>query len=200
MTIDLIWALVAFAFATSITPGPNNILLLSSGVNFGLPRTLPHMLGITLGFSFMLMVVSFGLGQFILSNRFLHGSLNLFSAAYLLWLAWKVARSTPIEGSAARANPMTFLQAAAFQWVNPKAWYIAVAAAAAYANPDQQIASTLTMSVVYGLVNFPSIMCWAAFGSTMRRFLARPAMLAAFNWTMSALLVLSLWPIIRGIV
>jgi len=197
MTADLLLALVAFAFVTSITPGPNNIMLMTSGANFGFRRTLPHMAGVALGFVVMAAAVGLGLAGLFQAWPASYTILKAVSVGYLLWLAWKFAHAAPPEGRAEAGRPMTFLQAAAFQWVNPKAWAMALTAVTAYA-PGQGTAAVLTVAAVFGVVNLPSVGTWALAGQGMRRFLSTPARLRAFNWTMAALLVLSLWPVLAA--
>jgi len=186
MTYDLLIALLGFGIVTSVTPGPNNMMLLASGVNFGLRRTVPHMLGISLGHALMVFLVGLPPALTVL---------KVGSVCYMLWLAWKIANSgAPGEGRA-RAEPLSFVQAAAFQWVNPKAWAMALGAVTAYvATPSA--AAYLLVAVVFMVVNFPSVMIWAAAGQGLRRWLEAPARLRAFNWTMAVLLVASLWPVV----
>ncbi|NHB77534.1 LysE family translocator [Rhodobacter calidifons] len=195
MTYDLMIALLGFAFVTSVTPGPNNMMLLASGVNFGFRRTLPHMLGISLGHALMVFLVALGLaGVFTAWPPALVG-LKAASVAYMLWLAWKIAHAgAPGEGRA-KPQPMSFLQAAAFQWVNPKAWAMALGAVSAYVS-EPSVAACALVAGAFALVNLPSVTLWAAAGQGLRRWLQAPARLAAFNWTMAGLLVLSLWPVV----
>ncbi|MFN4057940.1 MAG: LysE family translocator [Roseinatronobacter sp.] len=195
MTPDIFAALIAYAFVTSVTPGPNNIMLLASGVNFGFRRTLPHMLGISLGHSFMVLVVGLGLVGIFLTYPPARTALTFISAAYMLWLAWKIAHASAPNGSGARAQPMSFLQAAAFQWVNPKAWIMALGAVTLYA-PGQDFTSLLWVALGFMMVNFPSVSVWAAMGVGLRRHLDQPGKLRAFNWTMAGLLVASLIPVV----
>ena len=126
MDTDLLYALMGFAFVTSITPGPNNLMLMASGANFGFRRSIPHMLGIGIGF--VVMVTLVGLGLMGLFDRYpvTHTMLKVFSAAYMLWLAWKIANAAAPEQSKATGQPLSLLQAAGFQWVNPKAWAMAL--------------------------------------------------------------------------
>lgn len=189
----LLPALLAFSFASSITPGPNNLMLLASGANFGVRRSVPHMLGISVGHSFMVVVVGLGLVGLFEAVPALHTALTAASVAYLLWLAWRIAGSVP-KGGAARGRPFTFLQAAAFQWVNPKAWYMAIGAVTLYAGSTAL--GVLVVALVFAATNLPSISVWTVLGQRMRRFLTSPARLRAFNWTMAALLVLSLLPVV----
>jgi threonine/homoserine/homoserine lactone efflux protein len=195
MTYDLFLALLGFAFVTSVTPGPNNMMLLASGVNFGLRRTLPHMLGITLGHSLMVFLVGLGIaGIFTAWPPALTG-LKVLSVAYMLWLAWKIAQSgAPGEGKA-RPQPFSFVQAAAFQWVNPKAWAMSLGAVTAYVAQPSALAY-LAVAATFAAVNLPSVAVWAAAGQGLRRWLSVPSRLRAFNWAMAALLVASLYPVI----
>jgi threonine/homoserine/homoserine lactone efflux protein len=195
MTYDLLIALIAFAFVTSVTPGPNNMMLLASGVNFGFRRTLPHMIGISLGHALMVILLGLGLAGLFHAFPFLMTVLKVLSVIYMLWLAWKIARSGEPQAREA-AKPFTFLQAAAFQWVNPKAWAMALGAVSAYAGGGS-VAEVLTVGTVFCAVNLPSVALWAGIGEGLRGFLSRPSRLRAFNWTMAGLLILSLAPIVR---
>ena len=136
MTFDLLAALLFYAFVASITPGPNNLMLMASGANFGFRRTVPHMLGVALGFVFLALMVGLGLAGLFLAFPASHTVLKAVSVAYLLWLAWKIANAAPARAEAAAGRPFAFLQAAAFQWVNPKAWAMALTAVTASAGPE----------------------------------------------------------------
>ena len=197
MTPATFLALVTFAFVTSITPGPNNMMLFASGVNFGFRRTIPHMFGIGAGFFSLLIGVGFGLGAVLKTYPLLFTLLKFAGGAYLLYIAWNIAASRSISGGAAGARPMTFLEAAAFQWVNPKAWVMALGAMTAYPTPESYAASVLIIASVFAAVNVPSVSCWAGFGSALRQWLAVPPRLKWFNITMGALLALSLWPMLK---
>ncbi|TAM54488.1 MAG: LysE family translocator [Paraburkholderia sp.] len=190
-------AAMTFALVMSITPGPNNTMLLASGVNFGFRRTLPHMLGITCGCTIMMVAIALGLGQVFARAPALYSAMEFLSVAYLIYLAWKIAASRSLSVDAANKRPMTFLQAVAFQWVNPKAWMMAVTGVTAFRVNDDLLVNALTLAVAFALVNLPSISIWAAFGLGVRRFLAGPAALRAFNWTMAALLIASIAPTFR---
>jgi len=192
---DTVLALIVFGFVSSITPGPNNLMLLASGVNFGFRRTVPHMLGIGIGFVVMIILVGLGFGQLFARFPALHVILKVIGTLYMLFLAWKLANGSGIGDSVRPKQPMTFLQAAAFQWVNPKAWAMAVTAIAAYTVPDQFLLSLLGIGLVFGAVNLPSVSIWALFGLALRRFLSNPQVIRWFNIAMAALLVLSLWPV-----
>jgi len=197
MPLDTFVALVLFAFTTSITPGPNNMMLFTSGVNFGFRRTIPHMLGIGAGFLSLLLAVGLGLGAVLHMVPALYTGLKFAGGAYLLWIAWKIGSSRSLSEGKTSAAPMSFLSAAAFQWINPKAWVMAVTAMATYTNPDLYVVSVLIVGLAFALVNVPSVSTWAGFGSALRDWLSDPVRLKWFNITMALLLVLSLWPMLK---
>ncbi len=201
MTLDLFIALVGFAFATSITPGPSNLILLASGANHGFRRSLPLMLGISSGFLTMVLLVGLGIGQVLQTNPTLYAILQFLSVLYVLWLAWKIAssRATPTSDGGAAARPFTFLQAALLQWVNPKAWTVALIVTVSYSDPAAPLRSLLLMILVFGIVNLPSIGTWAVFGTALGRVLRDPVNLRAFNIAMALLLVASMVPILLGL-
>lgn len=195
MSPELFIALVGFAFVTSVTPGPNNLMLMASGANFGFRRTIPHMLGVVLGFTLMVALVGVGLMSLFDSFPVAHTLLKVVSVAYLLWLAWKIANAAAPGTGGGTGKPMTFLQAAAFQWVNPKAWAMALSAIAAYA-PDRSLAAAVLVALVFGLVNLPSVSAWAVLGQQIRHVLTNATRLRLFNWTMALLLVATLCPVV----
>ncbi|MGF6256682.1 LysE family translocator [Ensifer sp. LBL] len=197
MQADTLLALFLFAFTTSITPGPNNMMLFASGVNFGFVRTIPHMLGIGAGFFLLLIAVGFGLGALLHSVPAVYTALKFAGGAYLVWIAWKIGTSRSLSEGKASAQPMTFIGAAAFQWVNPKAWVMAVSAMATYTSSDSYLFSVLVVGLVFALVNVPSVSTWAGFGSALRQWLSEPSRLKWFNITMAVLLVISLWPMLK---
>jgi threonine/homoserine/homoserine lactone efflux protein len=195
MTHDLLAALALFAFVSSITPGPNNLMLMASGANFGLVRTLPHMLGVALGFVAMVLVIGAGLAGLFEAWPVSHTILKAVSVVYLLYLAWKIATAAPAEPGAGGGTPLTFLQAAAFQWVNPKAWAMALTAITAYAPPGG-FGAIAVVALVFGAINLPSVGSWTLLGREMARFLTSPRRLVLFNRTMAVLLVVSLYPVL----
>lgn len=198
MSLNAFLALLVYAFVTSITPGPNNLMLLASGVNFGIARTVPHMLGISTGFLVLLLAVGFGLGAALTAFPALHSALKIAGAAYLLYLAWKIAMSRSVgDGKGAEGRPMRFIDAAAFQWVNPKAWVMAITAMAVYTNPDHPFVSVALISIAFTIVNLPSVSVWAGFGTALRGFLSDPTRLKWFNIAMGLLLAATLWPMLR---
>ncbi|HWD13040.1 LysE family translocator [Pseudochrobactrum sp. sp1633] len=198
LSYDIFMALVVFAFVTSITPGPNNLMLLASGVNFGFRRTIPHMLGIGMGFLLLLLGVGYGLGAVLETAPVLYVGLKFAGGAYMLYLAYKIATSTSVgKVDDPAAQPMSFMQAVLFQWVNPKAWVMAVTAMASYTVHDAYALSVLLIGVVFAVINVPSVSSWAAFGSLLRQWLEDPVRLKWFNLTMALLLVVSLWPMLK---
>jgi threonine/homoserine/homoserine lactone efflux protein len=200
MTTDQLLALSVFAAVSSGTPGPNNLMILTSGVNFGMKRSLPHLMGITLGFCFMIFCVGMGLQTMFTVFPQLETVLRYGGTAYLLWLAWKIANSGPVGEGKAGAKPMGFWAAAAFQWVNPKAWFMAISAITTYASTTgggSKLLQVLLVVLIFGAINLPLVACWGWFGSAMRQFLQDPKNLKTFNLTMAVLLVASLYPIVR---
>ncbi len=194
-SLSLLGPLALFALVSSITPGPNNVMLASSGLNFGFRRSVPHLLGVNLGFTLMIFLVGVGLGSVFQQTPALYTVLKYAGAAYLLYLAWKIANSGPMEEGEARGKPFTFLQAAAFQWVNPKAWVMAVGVVATYTPQNGFFANLVIATIVCGVVNLPSVGIWVTFGTALRRVLHRPAAIRAFNVGMALLLVASLYPV-----
>lgn len=198
MPFDLLVALFAFAAVSSVTPGPNNIMLMTSGVNFGFRRTIPHMLGIELGFGILLLAVGLGLGALIHTVPGLQFGMKVASAAYLLWLAWKIAFSKASgETTAAAEKPISFFQAALFQWVNPKAWAMALVAMGAYVSADAPFLSILVITIAFLIVGIPTATIWTSFGIGLRQFLSDQKRLRMFNFAMGLALVATLWPMLR---
>ena len=195
MTLELIIAFAGYCLVSSITPGPNNLMLMASGANFGFLKTIPHMLGVSLGFVLMVFLVGIGLAQIFDIYPIAHAFLKVGSVGYLLYLAWKIANAAPIDAKGSSGTPMTFLQAAAFQWVNPKAWTMAVTAVTVY-SPDTNLPTIVAVAAIFGVVNLPSVSLWTLMGQQMARILTNPTRLRLFNWTMAALLIASLYPVL----
>jgi len=196
MTLDLFTALATFAFVTVVTPGPNNLMLMVSGTNFGFVRTIPHMLGIGLGFPLMVFCVGLGVMQVFDLWPPSYMLLKVASVAYLMWLAWKIANAAPpvsAEGQA-EGKPLTFLQSAAFQWVNPKAWSIALSAITLYGT-GRDLLAVLWVAGVYVGVSTVSTTSWTVLGQQVRLLLKNPVRLRLFNRVMAALLVATLVPV-----
>ncbi|PZR83019.1 MAG: lysine transporter LysE [Stutzerimonas stutzeri] len=198
MTPQLLLAFIGYAFVTSITPGPNNTLLLASGANHGFRASLPLLLGINFGFSGLVLAVGLGLGGLFSAIPVLHDILRYAGSAYLLYLAWKIARSAPLEPGAKAAAPLSFPAAAAFQWVNPKAWIMAVGAVAAYTPTEGYFLNLAIVVIAYALANGPCIAVWAIGGTMLRGLLSDPARQRVFNVVMGLLLAASLYPILAS--
>jgi threonine/homoserine/homoserine lactone efflux protein len=201
MPVDLFIALAAFAFVSSITPGPNNLMLMASGANFGVTRTIPHMLGVGIGFTVMTVLVGLGLMRAFEAVPASFTVLKVLSVAYLLYLAWKIAHAAPPAKDShisASAKPFTFLQAALFQWVNPKAWAMALTAVGAYSQVERPIISVLIVALVFGAINLPTVSLWTVAGAQMRRFLSDPVKLRVFNISAAVLLAATAIPILAN--
>jgi threonine/homoserine/homoserine lactone efflux protein len=195
MTYDHILPLIGYAFATSVTPGPNNMMLLASGANFGLRRSLPHMLGISGGHAFMVLVMGLGLAQLIHALPQVLVLLKGLAVIYVIWLAWKIAHSAAPQAAKTAGKPLTFLQAAAFQWVNPKAIAMAISAVTVYGG-DGSFGAIAVVALVFASVNLPSVSVWTIAGEVLRQFLSNPWRLRVFNWSMALLLILSMLPVL----
>jgi len=196
MQTELIVALYLFVTAAIFTPGPNNMMLLASGANFGVRRTLPHMAGITLGHTAMVVILGLGLAGLLQGLPGVLTALKYACLAYLLHLAWRIANAAPPKGAEESAGrPMTFLEAALFQWVNPKAWAVAMTAVTAYV-PGEGLPAILVVTAVFLTVSVPSVALWAGLGTGVRRWLEAPGRLRIFNRTMALLLVASTLPVL----
>jgi threonine/homoserine/homoserine lactone efflux protein len=196
MTYELLTGLAVFAMVSSLTPGPNNLMLMASGANFGFRLTIPHMLGVSLGFTLMVLLVGLGLAQLFQLYPASYTVLKIVSVFYLLFLAWKIATAgKPDENVKTSGRPFTFIQAALFQWVNPKAWTMALTAISVY-SPSQSINSVAVVALVFGAINLPSVSCWTLMGQKIQGLLSSHRRLTAFNISMALLLVLSLYPVL----
>jgi threonine/homoserine/homoserine lactone efflux protein len=189
---------VLYCIAMSGTPGPNNVMVLASGVNYGYRRTLPHIFGINIGFSLMMFVMALGLGNVFAAEPRLQWALKIVGLTYMLWLAWKIATASGVSDGETRGQPMTFLEGAAFQWVNVKAWMMILGAISVYGPAGYgPLETALYLSLVMLVAGTPPTHIWTLFGVGIRRFLQNPKVLRAFNITMALLLVLSLIPMVR---
>jgi len=196
MTFEIVTALGLFALVSSITPGPNNLMLMASGANFGFRRTIPHMLGVSLGFTLMVLLVGVGLVQVFNAFPVSYLVLKVVSVLYLFYLAWKIGTAAPHSGDPdSGGSPFTFVQAVLFQWVNPKAWTMALTAVTVY-SPSQSVAAMAFVAGVFGAVNFPCIGMWTTLGLQLQRVLTSRLRLRAFNIAMATLLVASLYPVL----
>ncbi|MBC8741554.1 LysE family translocator [Paraburkholderia sp. UCT31] len=195
VTLSALPAGILFALVTSITPGPNNTMLLASGVNFGFRRTLPHLSGISVGVVLLMLSVGIGLGEAFVHFPVLYTVLEVVSIAYLLYLAWKIGTSGELKLRNGERRPMRFHEAIAFQWVNPKAWMMVLTAATTIHLSNSFGMNAVAMAAVFYVIGFPCICVWAGFGTAMREVLSNPKRLRVFNIAMALLLVASLYPI-----
>ncbi len=198
MPLDVFLALASFAFVMAFTPGPNNIMLTASGANFGFVRSIPHMAGVVIGFVILLVVSGGGLGAILVSFPSIQTALKVVGAAYMLWLAWKIANAHGggQDGANPDARPLTFLQAAAFQWVNPKGVIIAFGAVALYVRPERAFLDLLILLIVFGLATLLSTVTWSSFGVALSRVLRDERRARVFNIVMALLLVASIVPMV----
>jgi threonine/homoserine/homoserine lactone efflux protein len=191
----LFWALLGFALTTSCTPGPNNAMLTASGANFGFRRAVPHMLGIILGFPAMVLAIGLGLGAVFTALPWLHLALKYVGAAYMVYLAWRIATAERGKGGAS-ARPIRFVEAAGFQWVNPKAWIMAVGALSAYTVPEASVlAEAARVAAAFVFSGIISSTLWCSFGVAIGRLLTSDRAFRLFNYAMALALVASLIPV-----
>ena len=194
MSFEVLSALIIFAFVSSITPGPNNLMLMNSGANFGFKKTIPHLLGVGIGFTLMIALVGLGVIELFDAIPLSYDILKVLSIVYLLYLAFKIASSTGnLEQKSSSAKPFTFIQAALFQWVNPKAWTMALTSISIYA-PSNSLSAVLLVAIVFGIVNLPCISFWIVLGQKIQVLLTDQKRLRVFNISMAILLILSLYP------
>jgi len=199
MSAELAFGILTFATVTLFTPGPNNLMLMASGLNYGFSRTLPHAAGVALGFGFMNVAIGLGLGAFFASYPGFYGVLKYLGAAYLLFLAWKIATAGAITRTGSRSGrPMTFLQAVAFQWVNPKAWAMALVAITTYAAVAAFPANVGLIAGSFTAIGILSAWTWVLFGLGLKRLIAGPRAVRVVNGVMALLLVTSLYPVFAG--
>ncbi|MBC06973.1 LysE family translocator [Thalassospira sp.] len=197
MNPENLTALIGFAFVMSVSPGPGNFLLLASGANFGIARTIPLILGISSGFLSMVFLIGLGLGEVLERFPMAQDVLRLICFGYILWLAYKISQIRSLDGTGPQTSkPIGFVQAAMLQLLNPKAWTVALIVTATYTAPDAGIHGLLTMIAVFALVNIPSISSWAMFGATMRSFISQGNRARIFNIIMAVLLVASMAPML----
>ena len=191
--LDVLPELIMFAISAAFTPGPNNIMIMSSGVNFGARASMPHFFGICFGFPTMFLATGFGLGALFLNYPVLHMVIKIFGLSYLTYLAWQIATSGRVERGEKLGQPLTFFQAALFQWVNPKAWIMGTSAIAAFTVVGQNLVpQVLIIGLVFFTMAFPSAGVWLAFGSSLKRLFENMVYLRAFNITMAVLLIWSM--------
>jgi len=191
MTLDIFLGLVALAFAGAWTPGPNNALVASSGATFGYMRTLPHVLGIALGFPLMMFLVGVFLGELFQQSTMLRETLRWGGALILLWMAWKLANTGSIGSKQGKSRPFTFFESAAFQWINPKGWAMGIAISSQFILPADPFRSALVIAGVFFVAGLTSASAWALAGQTLMRWAEAPGRLTRFNRAMAGLIVLT---------
>ena len=191
MTPEILFALTALAVGTLFTPGPNNAMLASSGAKFGFRPSVPHLLGVALGFPVMMLIVGLALGGLFQASAMLRETLRWGGAAILLWIAWKVARSGGPGAKTGIGRPMRFSEAAGFQWINPKAWSMAVAAVSQFVTPQSPVTSALIVAAMFMTLGLVSASTWTYAGQALTRWLTTDRRLKTFNFTMAGLIVLS---------
>lgn len=199
MTFETFLALLTLALLAAWTPGPNNLMLASSGANFGLSRTLPHICGVAFGFPIMIFVVATGLGAIIAASPALQEGMRWAGAALLLWFAWRIATAGRAEDQR-RSRPLNILEAAGFQWVNPKAWAMAMATTAQFVTGSAVIVESLLCSLAYAMAGLGSSIVWAGFGVWIRRLLSTDLRLRAFNAAMGLLIASFVFVLFRDAV
>jgi threonine/homoserine/homoserine lactone efflux protein len=198
MTYDLFVALVVFASIAAFTPGPNNTLLMASGINYGFGRTLPLILGVAIGFPIMVACIGFGLGKVFELYPSIYVVMKYGGAAYMLLLGWKIGTSVPTAESEDPVDaPMTFLQACAFQWINPKAWVIAVSALSAYTVHSSYNTGVVIVVATTLILGFASASTWAVFGVGLKHVLSDVRYFKIINVALALALVASLIPMLR---
>lgn len=190
MPFDSFITLLGIMLAATWTPGPNNMMLAASGVNFGLRATMPHIAGVFIGFGFMIFSVGLGLGEVFDLFPILQEVLRWAGAALLIWVAWKIATAKSAGEAGARSKPFTFLQAAAFQWINPKAWVMCISIVGQFLNADSPYLSAAIIAGTSMMAGVTSATGWAGFGVFLQRWLKSSLHLRMFNYTMAGIIVL----------
>jgi threonine/homoserine/homoserine lactone efflux protein len=194
--MDLFLAVLFFAFSTTITPGPNNVMIMSSGVNYGIKQSVPHWLGICIGFPLMVLLVGLGFGVIFDRYPHLHQLIKILGTAYLIWLAWRIASARPETIATGKSKPFSFLQAALFQWVNGKAWVMASGAVAAFTSVTGVYWYQVVMiTLAFLLMAFPCVGIWLVFGAGLKKVLTKPLFQRIFNMFMGFILLLSVVPV-----
>ncbi|NMP15621.1 MULTISPECIES: LysE family translocator [unclassified Thalassotalea] len=193
--------ILIFAFSSTITPGPNNIMIMTSGLNFGIRRSLAHLFGICLGFPSMVVLVGLGFGVIFEHFPMLHMAIKVIGIMYLLYLAYLIANAGTQQQGETKSQPLTFIQAVLFQWVNPKAWVMATGAIAAFTQLDGHLFSqVLLVALGFFLVAFPCVGSWLYFGVLMNKIINNPKSVRYFNLTMALLLVVSILPVVAELI
>ncbi|MFC7420065.1 LysE family translocator [Iodobacter arcticus] len=191
-------ALLSYVSLMSVTPGPNNLMLAASGGNFGFRRSIPHLLGISIGHGIQVFIVGILLAWVMASINTARPILGVIGCAYLLWLSWKIWKAASPEGKEA-AKPMSFLAAALFQWVNPKAWVMVLNTVILFLPAGQNnIIAVISLAALCALINLPCICIWAWLGDALRQHLLVPARLKLFNGTMAVMMAITALFLLQG--
>ncbi len=194
-------AIFIFAASTTMTPGPNNIMIMTSGLNYGVKKSIPHLLGICFGFPAMVLMVGLGFSVVFETYPIFHEIIKVLGVVYLLYLSWLIASSTPTSLETKNAKPLSFTQAALFQWVNPKAWVMATGAVSAYTSiASDLMPQVFIISVIFFIVAFPCVGIWLLFGRGIKKYLNTPKHQKMFNLSMAALLIASVFPVLKELV
>lgn len=196
--MELYFAIFLFGLSAGITPGPNNIMLMTSGMNFGIKQSIPHLVGVCIGFP--VMVILIGLGFSIVFNQYpiIHEVIKILGLIYLLYLSWLIASANPDKLEGKKSKPFTFLQAALFQWVNPKAWVIATSSISAYTTLDDNIHwQVLSIAAIFFIAAVISSSTWLIFGKGIKQVLQSPKQQRLFNISMALVLAASVLPVIH---
>ncbi len=199
--LEISQALLLFTFSTSITPGPNNVMMLASGLNYGIKRSLLHLVGIAVGFTFMVLVVGAGFGLLFTRYPHIHEVIKIAGLIYLLILAWRIATTVPKGLDGSNRLPINFVQAALFQWLNPKAWMMATSGVATFLNAGEgQTFQLLQIAGTFMLASFTCTGSWLVFGAALKHVLNKPQYMQIFNLVMAGLLLLSIMPTLRQLI
>jgi threonine/homoserine/homoserine lactone efflux protein len=195
MTLSLLLSATIFSFVTSVTPGPNNTFLLSSGVNFGLRKSMPYLMGIMAGLFGMMMAIGLGLGAIFATFPFVYQVLKYIGFAYIVYLALLIVRSTA-KSEAAEAKYIGFWSSTAFQFVNPKAWIVLASYMATFVPVEAGLAEAVAICAVFLIATFPGALVWAVSGQLLRNWLQQPSRRKIFNLIAAVLLVASMIPVL----
>ncbi len=195
--MEVLPALLLFTASASFTPGPNNIMILSSGLNFGVRRSLPHLCGVCVGLAVMLIAVGSGVGYLFSKYQYIHEAIKIIGVCYLSYLAWKIATSAPSQQADTLAEPLTFMQAALFQWVNPKALVMGTSAIATFTTVGSDLVPQIALIVlVFFIMAWPAVASWLMFGASLQRVLGNPNHQRRFNIAMALILMASMYQVI----
>jgi threonine/homoserine/homoserine lactone efflux protein len=192
MTPDMILTLTGLALASTWTPGPNNAMVASSGATFGVRATVPHALGVAIGFPIMIFLVAIGLGEMFRQSALLREALRLFGILALIWVSWRIATAAAPGSGTRSSRPFTFLQAVGFQWINPKAWVMAIGITALYATDQNPVLNAVAIALVFMASGMTSAFGWTYFGASLQRWLKSSRHLRLFNLTMAGLILTSI--------